>query len=41
LKKLIAEEAFAALNIDPAARAEALSLSDFARLSNLLRDANE
>lgn len=36
LKKLIAEEDFATLNIDPEVRAEALSLSDFAKLSNLL-----
>jgi 16S rRNA (adenine1518-N6/adenine1519-N6)-dimethyltransferase len=36
LKKLIAEEDIAALNIDPALRAETISLNDFARLSNLL-----
>lgn len=36
LKKLIAEEQFIALDIDPMARAETLSLSDFAKLSNLL-----
>jgi len=38
LKKLIAEEDIAALNIDPALRAETISLNDFARLSNLLKD---
>ena len=38
LKKLIEEEAIVALNIDPTLRAEALSLDDFARLSNLLHD---
>ena len=36
LKKLIDENAIIALNIDPALRAEALSLNDFAKLSNLL-----
>lgn len=36
LKKLIAEEDIIALNIDPALRAENISLNDFARLSNLL-----
>ena len=38
LKKLIAEEAIIALGIDPALRAEALSLDDFAKLSNLLQE---
>ena len=38
LKKLIAEDAIIALNIDPALRAEALSLDDFAKLSNLLQE---
>lgn len=36
LKKLIEEDAIIALNIDPTLRAEALSLADFAKLSNLL-----
>jgi 16S rRNA (adenine1518-N6/adenine1519-N6)-dimethyltransferase len=36
LKKLIDEDAIIALNIDPTLRAEALSLNDFAKLSNLL-----
>ncbi len=36
LKKLIDENAIIALDIDPALRAEALSLNDFAKLSNLL-----
>ncbi len=36
LHKLIDEEAIIALNIDPTLRAEALSLNDFAKLSNLL-----
>jgi 16S rRNA (adenine1518-N6/adenine1519-N6)-dimethyltransferase len=36
LKKLIDENAIIALNIDPASRAEVLSLADFASLSNLL-----
>jgi 16S rRNA (adenine1518-N6/adenine1519-N6)-dimethyltransferase len=36
LKKLIDENAIIALNIDPTLRAEALSLNDFAKLSNLL-----
>jgi len=36
LKKLIEENAIIALNIDPTLRAEALSLADFANLSNLL-----
>ena len=36
LKKLIDEDAIIALNIDPTLRAEALSLDDFAQLSNLL-----
>jgi 16S rRNA (adenine1518-N6/adenine1519-N6)-dimethyltransferase len=36
LKKLIDENAIIALNIDPALRAEELSLNDFAKLSNLL-----
>ncbi len=39
LKKLIAEEDIAALGIDPTLRAESISLTDFARLSNLLPDA--
>ena len=36
LKKLIAEEDIAALNIDPTLRAESISLAEFASLSNLL-----
>jgi 16S rRNA (adenine1518-N6/adenine1519-N6)-dimethyltransferase len=36
LKKIIDENAIIALNIDPALRAEELSLNDFAKLSNLL-----
>jgi len=40
LKKLIAEDAIIALNIDPALRAEALSLKDFAKLSNLLLEVS-
>jgi len=36
LKKLLDEADIAALNIDPGARAEVLSLGDFAKLSNLL-----
>jgi 16S rRNA (adenine1518-N6/adenine1519-N6)-dimethyltransferase len=38
LKKLMDEEAILALDIDPALRAEALSLNDFAKLSNLLQE---
>jgi 16S rRNA (adenine1518-N6/adenine1519-N6)-dimethyltransferase len=38
LKKLIDEDAIIALNIDPTLRAEALSLSDFAKLSNQLKE---
>jgi 16S rRNA (adenine1518-N6/adenine1519-N6)-dimethyltransferase len=38
LKKLIDEDAIIALNIDPALRAEALSLNDFAKLSNSLQE---
>jgi 16S rRNA (adenine1518-N6/adenine1519-N6)-dimethyltransferase len=38
LKKLIDEEAIIALNINPALRAEALSLNDFAKLSNVLQE---
>ena len=38
LKKLIAEDAIIALYIDPNLRAEALSLVDFAKLSNLLQE---
>ena len=38
LKKLIAEDAIIALGIDPTLRAEALSLDDFAKLSNLLQE---
>jgi len=38
LKKLIDEDAIISLNIDPTLRAEALSLSDFAKLSNLLQE---
>ena len=38
LKKLIDEDAIIALNIDPTLRAEALSLADFAKLSNLLQE---
>ncbi len=41
LKKLIDEDAIIALNIDPTLRAEALSLDDFARLSNLLQENAE
>jgi 16S rRNA (adenine1518-N6/adenine1519-N6)-dimethyltransferase len=40
LKKLIDENAIIALNIDPALRAEALSLYDFAQLSNLLKEGS-
>ncbi|CAA9889116.1 S-adenosylmethionine-6-N',N'-adenosyl (rRNA) dimethyltransferase [Candidatus Methylobacter favarea] len=36
LKKLISEESIAALAINPALRAENISLNDFAKLSNLL-----
>lgn len=36
LKKLISEEQIAALDIDPTLRAEAIPLSDFAKLSHLL-----
>ncbi|MFU8788805.1 MAG: 16S rRNA (adenine(1518)-N(6)/adenine(1519)-N(6))-dimethyltransferase RsmA [Methylobacter sp.] len=36
LKKLIEEEAIAALGIDPTLRAESISLAEFALLSNLL-----
>ncbi len=39
LKKLITEADIVALNIDPALRAESISLNDFARLSNLLADS--
>ena len=39
LKKLIPEADIVALNIDPTLRAETISLSDFARLSNLLQDS--
>jgi len=39
LKKLIDEADIAALNIDPSARAEVLSLGDFAKLSNLLSES--
>ena len=38
LKTLIAEEDIEALNIDPTLRAEMISLSDFAKLSNLLQN---
>ncbi|MCX7097636.1 MAG: 16S rRNA (adenine(1518)-N(6)/adenine(1519)-N(6))-dimethyltransferase RsmA [Methylococcales bacterium] len=38
LKKLIDEDAISALNIDPTLRAESLTLSDFAQLSNLIDD---
>ena len=38
LKKLIDEDAIIALNIDPALRAEAQSLNDFAKLSNILQE---
>jgi 16S rRNA (adenine1518-N6/adenine1519-N6)-dimethyltransferase len=38
LKKLIDEDVIIALNIDPTLRAEALSLSDFAKLSNVLQE---
>ena len=38
LKKLIEEDAIFALGIDPNLRAEVISLADFARLSNLLRE---
>jgi 16S rRNA (adenine1518-N6/adenine1519-N6)-dimethyltransferase len=39
LKKLISEDGFKTLNIDSSKRAEMLSLTDFARLSNLLPDS--
>jgi 16S rRNA (adenine1518-N6/adenine1519-N6)-dimethyltransferase len=38
LKKLVSEDSFASLNIDPVLRAEAISLQDFANLSNWLAD---
>ena len=38
LKKLISEECFVNLGIDPVARAETISLHDFANLSNWLSD---
>jgi 16S rRNA (adenine1518-N6/adenine1519-N6)-dimethyltransferase len=38
LKRLIEEDAIVALGIDPNLRAEVISLADFARLSNLLRE---
>jgi 16S rRNA (adenine1518-N6/adenine1519-N6)-dimethyltransferase len=38
LKKLISEDCFVALHIDPVARAETISLDDFANLSNWLSD---
>jgi 16S rRNA (adenine1518-N6/adenine1519-N6)-dimethyltransferase len=38
LKKLMDENAIAALNIDPGLRAEALSLNDFAKLSNQIQE---
>jgi 16S rRNA (adenine1518-N6/adenine1519-N6)-dimethyltransferase len=38
LKTLIAEQDIEALNIDPTLRAETISLSDFAKLSNLLQN---
>jgi 16S rRNA (adenine1518-N6/adenine1519-N6)-dimethyltransferase len=38
LKKLIDEDIIMALDIDPALRAEELSLNDFAKLSNLLQE---
>ena len=38
LKKLLGEQAFVDLNIDPSARAETLSLHQFAELSNCLSD---
>ena len=38
LKKLIGEDAIVALGIDPNLRAEVISLADFARLSNVLRE---
>jgi len=41
MKKIIDEDAIVALNIDPTLRAEALSLDDFARLSNLLEEYPE
>ena len=40
LKKLLDEEAISALGIDPNLRAEVISLSDFARLSNLVTADN-
>ena len=40
LKKLIEEDAIIALNIDPALRAEVLSLKDFAKLSNQLLEVS-
>lgn len=41
LKKLIGEDVITALNIDPTLRAEALSLNDFAKLSNQLQEYPE
>jgi len=38
LKKLIAEEDIVALGIDPTLRAESISFTEFARLSNLLQE---
>ncbi|MGZ5026120.1 MAG: 16S rRNA (adenine(1518)-N(6)/adenine(1519)-N(6))-dimethyltransferase RsmA [Methylobacter sp.] len=38
LKKMIAEQDITALGIDPTLRAEAISLADFARLSNLSQE---
>ena len=38
LKKLIDEDTIAALNIDPGLRAEAISLNDFAKLSNQIQE---
>ena len=38
LKKLIEDEAISSLGIDPNLRAEMISLADFARLSNLIRE---
>ena len=38
LKKLIEEDAISALGVDPNLRAEMISLTDFARLSNLIRE---
>jgi 16S rRNA (adenine1518-N6/adenine1519-N6)-dimethyltransferase len=41
LKKLISEDCFVSLGIDPVARAEAISLHAFANLSNWLADNDD